>query len=202
MTRARTSPGETVACAAADHQPQPAIFEWQEVVQVPPDLSGCLVIGRDPPSGKRGPLFGQEGELDELSSTQFLFDASAFFLARVLLNERFLLRYALDQLLRHRIELLFQLSDFISFRSRYPLRVVAAGELSCGFHQTVKATHHTARRQYAEDCTDRNNQGEPEQRGKEPEPHEREETSIHYWRHLYIDRAYRFVFPVQDWLDD
>ena len=120
----------------------------------------------------------------------------------MLLNERFLLRYALDQLLRHRIELLFQLSDFISFRSRYPLRVVAAGELSCGFHQAVKATHHTPRRQYAENCTDRNNQGEPEQRGKEPEPHEREETSIDYWRHLYIDRAYRFVFPVQDWLDD
>src|SRR5258708_3200703 len=136
---------------------------------------------------------------------QFLLDTGAFFLAGVLLDKQFLLRYALDQLFGHGIELLFQLPDFISLCSWYALRVVAAGELSCCFPPAVKATYYAPCCQYGEDWGYRRCNHEPEYGGQEPELHKREDIGIvviECWQHLYIDGAYRFVFTIQNWLDD
>src|SRR5207245_5551567 len=134
-------------------------------------------------------LFGQEGVLNKMCSTQFLLNTCTFFQARILLDQCLALRHILDQLFRHLIELRFQLPDFVLPADRHSLRVIAICKLCRGTHQALEASYQASCCQHTKEGANRCRDDDPEQSSKEQKLYIREDVSIESWRRpLYINR--------------
>src|SRR2546423_13358142 len=170
-----------------------------EIVEAPAYLPRRAIVCRDPPSQKRRHLFGQQALLDILSRTELLLDATALLHTRVLLRKRPLLRYAFDQLLRHRIELLLQLPNFVAPADPHSLCVVAVDESCRGLHQAMHPLYQASRRQHTKEHSHRRNDEQPGQSTEDPSAFKHLENDlIRRCRHLHINGPDHALLPAQD----